>query len=391
MSFHNVLKNGEDHLSESRPQQSKIWNALSHATCLLAVGGSKLILNLFYDVKVKGLSNIDAGLTKARSENRSFITLMNHMSVCDDPLLWGCLPWKYFRDVDDIRWGLAAANICFNNKFSSTFFSLGKILPCERFGRGPFQDSLDAAIRILSPDDTIDSEHIFQLENTVNPLINDIKSLYSKSHTPPVLRHKTSWMHIFPEGYVCQLEPPHNNSMRFFRWGTARLVLEPTVAPVIVPIFSNGFEKIAPEGRSADFSDSVLPQNIGAEISVNIGKPIDDSIIESFRKEWRDLCVKYTDATNPNDMSFDLKFGDEAKALRSRVCAYLREQVAKLRLDSGFPEEDPRFKSVDFWTNYTNSKGESDKDIKFVGLNWAVKEYQKNVKRFDEFGNEVKK
>ena len=49
-------------------------------------------------------------------------------------------------------------NICFSNVFQSWFFNLGKILGTKRFGEGPFQGSLDAAIRILSPDDTLDLE-----------------------------------------------------------------------------------------------------------------------------------------------------------------------------------------------------------------------------------------
>ncbi|GMG31958.1 unnamed protein product [Ambrosiozyma monospora] len=162
MSFYDVLQRGDDFLKEYRPARSKLWNYVSHLTCLAAVGGSKLCLTLFYDVQVKGLANLDKGLALARKQNRGFLTIMNHMSVCDDPFLWGCLPWRYFMDLDDIRWGLAASNVCFKTEAASTFFSLGKILSTERFGRGPFQGALDAAVRILSPDDSLDEKHIYQ-------------------------------------------------------------------------------------------------------------------------------------------------------------------------------------------------------------------------------------
>ncbi|KAG7692875.1 hypothetical protein KL930_004221 [Ogataea haglerorum] len=395
MSFYDVLQRGDEFILKDRPAHSRIWNFFSQATCMAVVGGSKAILGLFYNVNVKGLDNLDHGLAKARAENRGFLTLMNHMSVCDDPFIWACLPWRYFISLDDIRWGLAASNICFNSKASSTFFSLGKLFACERFGRGPFQGGLDALVRILSPDDTLDTDHIFQGTEKSAPvasvLATDVRSFYSPRYTPPILRYKTSWVHIFPEGYVCQLKPPHNNSMRFFRWGTARLILEPTVAPVVVPIFSDGFEKIAPEAKVDDVVDSLLPQGIGSNITVNIGKVLDDRIIEAFRAEWRALCDKYHDKLHPNDLSFELKFGKEAEALRSRVCDYLREKVAQLRLENGFPPEDERLKSQKFWSEYTKTNGASAPDIEFVGYNWAVRAYQKNTKKYDEYGNEISK
>lgn len=407
MSFHDVLKRGDDEIVSVRMERSPLWNALSHATCVAVTGFSKLILATLYNVEVKGLPNLDNAFANARASNRGILTIMNHMSTCDDPFLFACLPWRYFKSWEDIRWGLAASNVCFTNNFSKTFFSLGKIFPCDRFGRGPFQSGLDACIRILSPDDTINYQYILGDESHLNnyhsrypgepekenlspdnALSRNAISLFSPNYVSPVLRYKTSWVHIFPEGYVCQLKPPFQNSMRYFRWGTARLILEPTVAPVIVPIFTDGFEKIKPEEVDMK-TDYLTPNNIGAKVTVNIGKAIDDNIISKFRSEWKELCLKYSNKENPNDLSEELMFGKEARELRSRVCAFLREQVAKLRLENGFAEEDPRFKEVSFWTRFTQSRGTSDPDVQFVGLNWAIKEYQKHVKVYDDKGNVI--
>lgn len=407
MSFHDVLKRGDDEIVSVRMERSPLWNALSHATCVAVTGFSKLILATLYNVEVKGLPNLDNAFANARASNRGILTIMNHMSTCDDPFLFACLPWRYFKSWEDVRWGLAASNVCFTNNFSKTFFSLGKIFPCDRFGRGPFQSGLDACIRILSPDDTINSQYILGDESHLNnyhsrypgepekenlspdnALSRNAISLFSPNYVSPVLRYKTSWVHIFPEGYVCQLKPPFQNSMRYFRWGTARLILEPTVAPVIVPIFTDGFEKIKPEEVDMK-TDYLTPNNIGAKVTVNIGKAIDDNIISKFRSEWKELCLKYSNKENPNDLSEELMFGKEARELRSRVCAFLREQVAKLRLENGFAEEDPRFKDVSFWTRFTQSRGTSDPDVQFVGLNWAIKEYQKHVKVYDDKGNVI--
>lgn len=393
MSFYDVLARGDDALDES-PRRSRTWNFFSHITCNTVVGLSKIVLNTLYNVEVKGLENLDQAMVAARKENRGILTLMNHMSTCDDPFIWACLPWRYFKDLDDIRWGMAASNVCFTSKVTSRFFSMGKILSCERFGRGPFQPALDACVRILSPDNTLDSEHIFHglgpstdLAASMAKNLKEERNLLSPEYKPPVLRKKTSLLHIFPEGFVCQLRPPFNNSMRFFRWGTARMILEPTVAPTIVPIFSDGFEKIKPEKVEESAFDFFTFYNRGGKVTVNIGKPLDAAIIDGFRDEWRKLCLKYTSLQDSNRMSDELKFGEEAKRLRSKVSGYLREQVSKLRLQNGFDKEDSRFSDVNWWVKYTDTKGKSDPSVKFVGLNWACRDYQSNVKIYDEKGN----
>lgn len=34
----------------------------------------------------------------------------------DDPLIWGILPLRYCFDIQNLRWGLGAHDICFKNK-----------------------------------------------------------------------------------------------------------------------------------------------------------------------------------------------------------------------------------------------------------------------------------
>ncbi|VEU20675.1 DEKNAAC101542 [Brettanomyces naardenensis] len=395
MSFYDVLSRGDEALEQNRPRNSKIWNFFSHLTCKTVIGASKIVMGTLYDVEVKGLNNLDDAMIDARKQDRGIMTVMNHMSTCDDPFLWACFPWRNYKDLDDIRWGLAATNICFTNIITTRFFSLGKILPCDRFGRGPFQPGLDACVRLLSPDDTLDEKHIYHndgvsLSSLIPKGIPDSRNFLSSQYSPPVLRKKTSLVHVFPEGFVCQLQSPFNNSMRFFRWGTARMILEPTVAPVIVPIFSDGFEKIKPEKLEDTMFDFFTFYNRGSKVTVNIGKPLDSQVIESFRDEWKRLCDKYHDVGDFSRMTDELKFGEEARKLRSKVSAYLREQVARLRIENGFSEEDPRFSNIQWWSKYTASKGESDKEVKFMGLNWAVRDYQKNVVLYDDRGREVK-
>ncbi|GMM38819.1 lysophosphatidylcholine acyltransferase [Saccharomycopsis crataegensis] len=403
MSFPDVLQRGNDFLSEY-PRDSSFWNPLSKLTCLAVIGASKAFVYSAYKPKIFGLEKLDDALAKSKNENRGLLTIMNHMSVVDDPFLWGILPFRYYRDVDAIRWGLGASNVCFTNNALKYFFSLGKVLATERFGRGPFQGSIDAAIRILSPDDTLDLEYYPTcvqanikkssiqrlakpefISDKIKPSSTVIEKLKQSS---PIQRSRPSWFHIFPEGFVLQLESPHSNSMRYFHWGVSRLVLESTKSPIILPIFSTGFEKIAPESAAESPLERFLPRNFRHEINVIFGDPINDAIIDGFRAEWRKLVDKHYDPANPFDLSEKLKFSKEAEELRSRIAATLREAVAEIRHNAGnFPVEDDRFKSPAFWKRFTLSEGESDPDIKFIGKNWAIRRLQKFLQ--DDFDKQV--
>lgn len=401
MSFPEVLQRGNDFLNEY-PRESSFWNPLSHLTCLSVISVSKLFVYAAYKPNIVGLEKLDDALNKSRRENRGLLTIMNHMSVVDDPFFWGILPLRYYKDVDHIRWGLGASNVCFTNKVFSYFFSLGKVLSTERFGKGPFQGSIDAAIRVLSPDDTLDLEYYpkcvtfaeQQLQkqqqqslvaDQIKPSSSLIEALKQKENYP-ILRTKPSWFHIFPEGFVLQLESPHSNSMRYFHWGVSRMVLEATKAPIILPIFSTGFEKIAPESAAESPIERFLPRNFRHDINVIFGEPINDQIIDNFRAEWRKLVNKYYNPERPFDLSEKLKYGEEAQELRSRVAATLREAVTDIRHNlAKFPLEDERFKDPKFWREFTLTEGASAPDVKFIGKNWAIRRLQKFLQEdFDQ-------
>ncbi|CEP60325.1 lysophosphatidylcholine acyltransferase LALA0_S01e08130g [Lachancea lanzarotensis] len=381
MSLPDVLKRGDDFLSQY-PRTSPLWQLGSHATCLLTVGISKLILKTFYNVQLTHFERLETAIDRSVSENRGLMTVMNHMSVVDDPFIWGVFPWRIYTDLDHIRWCLGAHNVCFQKKSLATFFSLGKVLSTIRFGGGPFQGSIDASIRLLSPDDTLDLEWTpsWAQEEKETPQQKQMSTLtkLAQDYTPPVKRSKPSWVHVYPEGFVLQLESPYANSMRYFKWGITRMILESTKAPIVVPIFSTGFEKIAPESAAGTKVERYLPRNFGAEIKVMVGNPINDEIIEAYRDEWKKLVEKYHDPKHPTDLTEELKVGKDAQNLRSRLASELRAHVAEVRHEGhNLPIEDERFQSPQWWKQYTDSEGSSDPAVRFIGKNWAVRRLQK--------------
>ncbi|CAN3363021.1 tafazzin [Diutina catenulata] len=394
MSFPAVLQRGDDFLSEY-PRTAPWWNAASHFTCLFMTLNSKLLLNLLYKPRVHGIEHMDAAFERARAENRSVVTVMNHMSVVDDPSFVALLPRRYWNDIDNIRWGFAADNVCFGTAAQGWFFNLGKILGIRRFGAGPFQPTVDAAIRIVSPDDSVAPGTVpktmtaddwqlpvaIQEANLAPQMRPSAESTQLLMPTLPFVRKKTSWFHVFPEGFVLQLQPPDNNSMRYFKWSVSRLILEATRAPIVVPMFAHGFEKVAPEDITG--WKRWFPANLGSEINLFIGQQIPDATIERFRVKWRQLVSVLGDPwSTTGDLSQELMTGQWAEKLRSELAAELRTHVAALRRQAGFGPEQAKFASPKWWHAFTTSEGASDQQVKFVGLNWAIRRLQSHLPEY---------
>ncbi|WOG86810.1 hypothetical protein DCAR_0206028 [Daucus carota subsp. sativus] len=141
-------------------------------------------------------------LLRSRPPGVPLITVSNHMSTLDDPVMWG---FKGFptSDASLARWALAAEDICFKNTVLSYFFRLGKCIPITR-GGGIYQEHMNEALDRLS-----DGE----------------------------------WLHTFPEGKVSQEDAP----IRRLKWGTASLIARSPVTPIVLPIVHRGFEKVMPE------------------------------------------------------------------------------------------------------------------------------------------------
>lgn len=91
------------------------------SSVIMGVAGA--ITRFFYyglnNIEVVGLERFIATLDRRQNpeeRERGLITVSNHVSVMDDPLIWGVLPFKYgFRPANH-RWSLGSYDICFQNK-----------------------------------------------------------------------------------------------------------------------------------------------------------------------------------------------------------------------------------------------------------------------------------
>ncbi|KOS18417.1 Lysophosphatidylcholine acyltransferase [Escovopsis weberi] len=302
---------------------------------------SRGFLYAFNSVEVTGLSNLLGVLDRRKSQpkERGLLTVCNHVAVVDDPLIWGILPLRYAFDVENLRWGLGAHDICFTNSFTSTFFSLGQVLPTHRLWHSPqgglYQPTIAQAVKLLSDPGLLKTpaELTFSTNGTDR---FPSPAAYSAN------RH--AWVHVFPEACCHQNK---ENSLRYFKWGVSRLILESEPAPEFIPMFIHGTQDIMPEERGFP---RFLPR-VGNRVRVVIGEPTDaDRLFGRYRAAWRKLVENTADPEH-------LRTGPEAVQLRIDVARAVRDEVQKLRLSLGFPaEKDDSAALAETWANEPNIK-----------------------------------
>lgn len=303
------------------------------------------------------------------SRQRGLITVSNHLSVLDDPLVWGALPFSKHWSSDNNRWSLASHDLAFPNRALTTFFSLGNTLPAHRLMHSPygglFQPTMTQAIRLLSSGPFPPTRsHPFPTGSTeTNPSLPDPFSdgtlQYTTNGTDAIpapsayASRRHAWVHIFPEGKIHQ-HP--DMTMRYFKWGVARLILEAEPCPDVVPMWIQGFDQIMHESRGFP---RFLPR-IGKSVSITFGDKLDtDRVFGDLRERWRALSEKvrrnkqHPQASREHElgvlMEDELRTGEEAVRLREECTLRVRQEVLKLRVSRGLSEEDPKASLVETW------------------------------------------
>ncbi|KAH9512712.1 hypothetical protein Btru_037997 [Bulinus truncatus] len=207
------------------------WKLSSRLTVATVGLYSKLWLVWLNKVQVHNKETLNKAFVQ-RPSCQGLLTVSNHTSCMDDPLLWGILKTRQLINRDFMRWTSAAEDICFLNKFSSLFFSLGQVFPIVR-GDGVYQKGTDFAIEILD---------------------------------------QGKWVHFFPEGKV-------NLTFEFMRlkWGVGRVIADCKNTPLVLPIWHVGMDKVLPTRTP------YIPL-INKKITYLIGNPLDFSKELEFLK-----------------------------------------------------------------------------------------------------------
>ncbi|KAK1756051.1 hypothetical protein QBC47DRAFT_378951 [Echria macrotheca] len=329
-------------MSQSPPPTLSLSWRMASATIMGVTGIiSRSFLYGLNSVEVTGLSRFLEILETRKDpekRKRGLLTVSNHVSVLDDPVVWGLLPLSQAFDPTNLRWTLGAHDICFANPLFAAFFNYGQVLPTHRLKHsvhgGPFQPAVTQAIRLLSR------------QSSVYPPFYTTNGT-DRVPTPAVhARNRHAWVHVFPEGLVHQ----HPSSdLRYFKWGVARLILEADPAPDVLPMFIDGTQNVMPEDRTFPR----FAPRIGKRIRVAFGDVLDyEATFGDLKRRWDALVRR----SRPGSGSLgeldddDLKFGREAEMIRIEVARRMREEVLKVRgAMGGFPESDPKLGEAGTW------------------------------------------
>lgn len=197
------------------------------AIVLTTVGSvAKLFTSLLSFTTVQNLETLTE-LIKSRPKGTPLLTVSNHMSTLDDPLMWG-LPGISALDHKVLRWILTAEDICFTNPVFSYFFRLGKCIPVTR-GGGIYQPAMSEALDRLN---------------------------------------EGEWLHSFPQGKVMQ----DDVALPRLKWGVGRLIARAAVPPIVLPLAHSGFERVMPEEYM--FGRRPLIPLCFKRISIVVGEPM---------------------------------------------------------------------------------------------------------------------
>lgn len=317
-------------------------------------------------------------------------------------MIWGVLPWRHILTPNDMRWSLGSYDICFKNNsksFLTSFFNHGQVLPTHRLHHSPhgglFQPTMAQCIRLLSSGPFLDPPPFNAPPTSTSQTLDTQSEPHSALTLPPHTYTTTgtdifpsppsypsrrhSWIHIFPEGKVHQKD---DKSMRYFKWGVARLILESEPCPDVVPMWIEGPDQVMHETRT---TPRWWPR-WGKDVRICFGEKLGEEVWRPFRERWRRIREhgsemsggkkrvrgregfaveeEYRDlhekaeilTTGKEDQPLELgvlpdrlKHSPDAVRLRMDVAQAVREQVVKLRRRRGHSEEDPKARMWDTW------------------------------------------
>lgn len=250
--------------------QVSISRAYFYATGRLAI---KKDDNGNYDYFVESVTN--------RGKDVPLITVSNHRSVADDPLIMSCiLPYHLNIQPRYLRYGLCSQEYCFNPKFPTVigaYIGLGHVLPIWR-GGGINQKLLLDFARLAAqgewchifPEagvwqmDTLGGRGCVQNRNKDNPSLDE--EGIDKSSTDITANRSI----------------PSSGKLK---WGVGKLIAHAPRRPIVIPFFHSGMEKVYPHDPENNKVMHGLPRQ-GQDVIVRFGKPICfDDLIQEHEEE----------------------------------------------------------------------------------------------------------
>ncbi len=218
---------------------------------------------------------LDAFVNEPRPSGVPLITVANHASTMDDPLLMSAImPSTVLGRAERMRWGVCTEDICFASAPTAAFMGLGKALPVKRGG-------------------SIYQKGLATLQDKVN---------------------MGEWVHVFPEGRCWQEggTPLRDGEGRWcsasgrcgpswqkvgpFKWGVGKIIANSSVIPTVVPLFHSGMPDIMTQDRDNQICSG--PNIVsGIKLTVLAGDPVPVApLIEAYHEAARGRAQKRNEA-----------------------------------------------------------------------------------------------
>ncbi|XP_073145861.1 uncharacterized protein [Henckelia pumila] len=255
-------------------EDDSVLTRLVQAIAVPVIGNvCHVFMHGFNRIQIFGADKLQEALL-LRPDDKSLITVSNHVASMDDPLvIASLLPPSMLLNAHRLRWTLCASDRCFKNPITAAFFKHVKVLPLSR-GDGIYQKGMDLAISKLN---------------------------------------RGGWVHIFPEGSRSR---DGGKNMGSTKRGIGRLVLDADCVPIVVPFVHTGMQDVMPVGAK-------FPK-IGKTVTILVGDPIsfDDLINEDANQN---ICRgKIYDAVAA-------RIGDRLQKLKLQVEGLASEQALRLK------------------------------------------------------------
>ncbi|KAJ1795718.1 Lyso-phosphatidylcholine acyltransferase, partial [Coemansia sp. RSA 2399] len=177
------------------------WRPLSTAVLGTAAAAMSVFLKVgFRKVVTEDLHKL-TDVLEDDARNQPVITVANHQSTVDDPVIWGVMPARMRWNPDYSRWTLGARELLYMNPLMNGFFALGQTIPTVR-GDGIYQLAVEIGLQKL---------------------------------------RDNKWVHVFPEARVNQ-----ESELLRFKWGVSRMIMESERIPIVIPMYLSGMSKVLP-------------------------------------------------------------------------------------------------------------------------------------------------